>query len=84
MTVDYLANLYGEGQLTYTIQDDDKITTVIVDRQEFHLTEPARHAFEAIHDQWELTVCEKCPHDPLIGGKTIFFQVALKLTFNSS
>lgn len=53
-TVDYLADLYCEAQKTYTIQDDEKITTVLVERDEFHLTEEAPEAFEAIHDQWEL------------------------------
>lgn len=72
-TVEYLAELYCEAQKTFTIQDDEKITTVMVDRQEFHLTEEARAAFEAIHDQWELTVCQKYPHDPFIGGKPIFY-----------
>lgn len=67
-TVPFLANLYGEGQETYTIQEDNKVTTVIVDRKEFQLDKPARLAFEEVHDQWELTVCEKYPHDPLIGG----------------
>lgn len=57
----YLAKCHGDGQMTYKIQDDDKITTVVVDRIQIHLTEEARVAFEQIHDQWELTVCEKYP-----------------------
>ena len=69
-----MSDLYGNGQTTYTIQDDNKTTTVIVDRQHFALTEPARQDFEAVHDQWELTVCEKYPHDPLIGSAAIIFD----------
>ena len=41
----YLAKCYGDGQITYTIQDDDKITTVVVDRTQIHLTEEASVAF---------------------------------------
>lgn len=69
-----MADLYCEAQKTYTIQDDEKITTVLVERDEFHLTEEACDAFEAIHDQWELTVCQKYPHDPFIGDKSILFS----------
>lgn len=72
-----MSDLCGNGQTTYTIQDDNKITTVIVDRQHFSLTEPARQAFEAVHDQWELTVCEKYLHDPLIGGgRNLFLRLS--------
>ena len=83
-TVDYLADLYCEAQKTYTIQDDDKITTVMVERQEFQLTEAARQAFEAIHDQWELTVCQKYPHDPFIGGKPQYFSLHWKQQINNN
>lgn len=78
-----MSDLYGNGQTTYTIQDDNKITTVIVERQHFDLTEPARQAFEAVHDQWELTVCEKYPYDPLIGGKrNLFLRLHLHFIFD--
>ena len=48
---------------------------MVVDRTQIHLTEEASVAFEQIHDQWELTVCEKYPHDPLVGGKGLLLGV---------
>jgi NTP pyrophosphatase (non-canonical NTP hydrolase) len=41
---------------------------VSVERTEFTLSEEALEIFEAIHDNWELNICEKYQHDPLIGG----------------
>ena len=66
--VEALTDLYIEGEETYTIEEGDKLTTVVVDRAKFVLTEEARSTFEAIHDEWEMTVCQKYPHDALVGG----------------
>jgi hypothetical protein len=65
--VDFLATLYVEGEASYTIEQDDKITNVIVNQKKFILSEEAATEFENIHDDWEAT-CEKYPYDPLIGG----------------
>ena len=62
-----LADLYIEGEETYTIEGH-KLTTVIADRSRFILTEEARSSFETIHDEWETKVCQKYPHDALVGG----------------
>ena len=66
--VEVLTNLYIEGEETYTIEEGDKLTTVVVDWSRFVLTEEARSSFETIHDEWEMTVCQKYPHDALVGG----------------
>lgn len=66
--VEALTDLYIEGEEAYTIEEGDKLTTVIVDRSRFVLSEEARSTFETIHDEWEMTVCQKYPHDALVGG----------------
>ena len=53
--MDFLASLYVEGEQTYSIEVGDKILSVTVDRTMYD-------------DDWELSICEKCPHDVLIGG----------------
>lgn len=68
-TVNFLANLYVEGEESYSIEDDEKITSVEVKRKKFHLNEEALDCFETIHDDWEMNICQKYPHDALVGGK---------------
>ena len=68
ISVDYLATLYIEGEHTYTIEDSEKVISVLVDRKKYTLSAEAMEMFENIHDEWELNICEKCPHDLLIGG----------------
>ena len=68
-SVEFLARLYSKGEETYTIEEGDRVTKVIVDRQIFKLTEEALQQFEVVHDEWELTVCQKYPHDAFVGGK---------------
>jgi hypothetical protein len=63
--------LYVQGESTYVIEQQDKITNVTVTRTTYKLSSDAMAAFEAIHDDWELNICERYPHDPLIGGKYI-------------
>lgn len=60
--------LYTEGETTYTIEKGDRITKVIVDRIQFTLSHEARAQFEQVHDEWELSICEKYPHDAVVGG----------------
>jgi len=66
--VDFLATLYIEGENTYTIEDGNKIVSVIVDRKLHRLSREAMALFEAKHDEWELNICKKYPHDAFIGG----------------
>ena len=68
ITVDYLATLYIEGEQTYTIEDGEKVVSVMVDRKMYALSPEAMELFENLHDEWELNICEKYPHDLLIGG----------------
>ena len=53
--MDFLASLYVQGEQTNSIEDGDKIVSVTVDRTMYD-------------DDWELSICEKFPHDVLIGG----------------
>ena len=66
--MDFLASLYVQGQQTYSIEDGDKIVSVIVARTMYALSPEAMKMFEDIQDDWELSICEKFPHDVLIGG----------------
>lgn len=66
--VDFLANLYIGGEETYTIEDGEKVVSVLDDRTMYALSPEAMSIFESIHDDWELGICEKYPHDALIGG----------------
>ena len=66
--VEALTDLYIEGEETYTIEEGDKLTSVVVDRFKFVLSDEARSNFETIHDEWEMRVCQKYPNDALVGG----------------
>lgn len=67
-TVDFLVQLYIEGETTYCIEDEEKLTSVEVKRKKFTLSKEAIDCFQKIHDEWELNVCKKYPHDALVGG----------------
>ena len=69
LVVSFLAILNIEGERTYSIEEDKKVTTVIVERTKYQLSEEGMDLFETIHDDWELEICKKYPHDVLIGGK---------------
>ena len=73
ISVEFLASLYVQGEQTYSIEDGEKIVSVIVDRTMYTLSPEAMKMFEDIHDDWELSICEKFPHDVLIGG--IYTQI---------
>ena len=32
-------------------------------------SQEAINSFEQIHDEWEFSICEKNPHDALVGGE---------------
>ena len=46
ITVDYLATLYIEGEQTYTIEDGEKVISVMVDRKMYALSPEAMELFE--------------------------------------
>lgn len=73
ISVEFLASLYVQGEQTYSIEDGEKIVSLIVDRTMYTLSPEAMKMFEDIHDDWELSICEKFPHDVLIGG--IYTQI---------
>ena len=68
LPVDFLADLYIHGEMTYQIEDKGKLKAVTVNRTEYTLTEEALETFEKIHDSREKDICEKNPTDALIGG----------------
>ena len=45
------------------------MTTVFVERKQYSLSQDALSEFENIHDEWEMSICQKYPHDALVGGK---------------
>ena len=67
-TVDFLADLYIRGEMTYQIEEKGKLKAVTVNRTEYTLTEEALETFEKIHDLGEKDICRKNPTDALIGG----------------
>ena len=75
--------MYVQGESTYVIEQQDKITNVTVTRTTYKLSSDAMAAFEAIHDDWELNICQRYPHDPLIGGKYIPYNI-IHVTFKDS
>lgn len=67
-TVEFLNDLYIDGEDTNSIEEGDKMTTVFVERKKFELSEEAWAHFKVIHDEWEMSICHENPHDALIGG----------------
>ena len=45
------------------------MTLVEVDRKKHIPDQEAINSFEKNHDEWELNICEKYPHDALVGGE---------------
>ena len=65
--VEFLADLYVQGKSAFTIEQEEKLTNVIVHCKTHVLSPEATKKIEKIYDDWE-TTCEKYPYDPLIGG----------------
>ncbi|KAL9977025.1 hypothetical protein ACROYT_G014386 [Oculina patagonica] len=63
----FLADLYIRGESTFQIEDNGKQKVMSVERAEFYLTDEAVNVFRRIHDEWEIEVCKRNPHDALIG-----------------
>jgi len=66
---EFLTDLYIDGEETYSVEESERMTTVTVERKRYKLTKEADTEFERIHDEWEMQVCQKYPHDAVIGGK---------------
>ena len=64
-----LTDLYIDGEESYSVEEGDKMTTVFVERKQYRLSQDALSEFENIHDEWEMSICQKYPHDALVGGK---------------
>lgn len=64
----FLTDLYINGENTFQIEDNGRQKVVSVERAEFVLTDDAISVFKRIHDEWEIEVCKRNPHDALIGG----------------
>ena len=67
--MDFLTDLYIDGEESYSVEEDEKITTVFVRRKQYTLSQDALSEFENIHDDWEMSICQKYPYDALVGGK---------------
>lgn len=67
--VEFLTDLYIDGEESYSVEEGDKMTTVFVERKQYSLSQDALSEFENIHDEWEMSICQKYPHDALVGGK---------------
>lgn len=63
------------------IEQQEKLTNVTVTRTKYKLLSDAMAAFQAIHDGWELNICQRYPHDPLIGGMYIPYNI-IHVTLN--
>ena len=72
--MNFLTQLYIEGEDSYTIEDEDKMTSVEVYRKKYVLSQEAINSFEQFHDEWALSICEKYPHDALVGGENFTFE----------
>ena len=51
LSVDFLTDLYIDGEETYGIEEGECLRTVIVDRNKYELTAEALKNFEAVHDE---------------------------------
>lgn len=65
-----MTDLYIHGENTFEIEENGKCKVVSVNRTEYELTDEAVAVFKEIHDEWELEVCKKNPHDALLGGNS--------------
>ena len=74
--MDFLADLYINGESTFEIEEQStsKMKTVTVTGNVYTLSKEAIAEFKTIHDKWELDVCERNPHDALIGGSFSFYE----------
>ena len=68
--------MYIHGERSFELEDVGKVKHVTVQPTNFTLSSKALEAFEIIHDDWEMNVCQKYPHDPFIGGKLVNFTCA--------
>ena len=71
VVVDLLANLFIEGEDTFSIHDERTVTDVKVTRKQFCLSEDAEEQFTKIHDDWEINMCKKYRFDKLISGEYV-------------
>lgn len=65
-----MTDLYIHGEKTFEIEENGKCKSVSVNRTGYELTGEAVKEFKKIHDEWELEVCKKNPHDALLGGNS--------------
>ena len=57
-----------DSENSYRTEDLGKKVAVFVDRTSFTLSSEAMSYYEEMHDEWEMDVCKKYPHDVLISG----------------
>lgn len=77
--VQFLTNLYVDGEDTFTKDNDEKIVNVEVNRQQYRLSKEAKLLFSQIHDEWEINVCKKHQSDVLLSGRFQHAHLAVEL-----
>ncbi len=68
VSVEFLTNLYIQGEETFSKTDVGKIVHVKVDREQYRLPTEAKSLFANIHDYWEMNVCKQYQSDVLLSG----------------
>ena len=76
--VQFLTNLYIDGEDTFTKYNDEKIVNVQVNREQYRLSEEAKLLFAQIHDDWEINVCKQHQSDVLLSGRFQYVYIAVK------
>ncbi len=68
VSVEFLTNLYIQGEETFSKTDVEKIVHVKVDREQYRLSTEAQSLFANIHNDWEMNVCKQYQSDVLLSG----------------
>ncbi|CAB4036868.1 Hypothetical predicted protein, partial [Paramuricea clavata] len=64
--VEFLTNLYIDGEKTFSKTEVGKIVDVKVEREQYIFSPEAKSLFAQIHDNWEMNVCKKFQSDVLL------------------
>jgi hypothetical protein len=58
ISVEFLTNLYIDGEKTFSKTEVGKIVDVKVEREQYTFSPEAKSLFAEIHDNWEMNVCK--------------------------
>ena len=68
ISVEFLTNLYIDGEKTFSKTEVGKIVDVKVEREQYTFSPEAKSLFAEINDNWEMNVCKKFQSDVLLSG----------------